>query len=226
MRGDTGNQRMRLMKANIWQNQQNKYALGISSTKQSEGTSYISSTKKKIHCFPQSDNTPQYWSLQSSNAFKEKRKKSPQRTVISRGQHSYQIKHLLREWTESKSRYFPRGPRISGEYSTLIHRLKPCHQDPECEKDNKSRKDLIPFLTDVKVVHGWQHHEAQQTPAGDLGRAGNWPGTGVSTVLYMNKTVLKGWHGPTSYMKAIGFVLITCFIHFDVAESRVVSSFG
>lgn len=140
MRGDTGNQRMRLMKANIWQNQQNKYALGISSTKQSEGTSYISSTKKKIHCFPQSDNTPQYWSLQSSNAFKEKRKKSPQRTVISRGQHSYQIKHLLREWTESKSRYFPRGPRISGEYSTLIHCLKPCHQDPECERQQEQER--------------------------------------------------------------------------------------
>ena len=90
----------------------------------------------------------------------------------------------------------------------------------------KCKKDLIPFLTNVKVMRGWRCHEAPQTPAHDPSRAGNWPGTGMSTVLYMNKTVLVGWRGPMSYMKAIDFVLIACNIHFNGAESRVVSSFG
>lgn len=70
-----------------------------------------------------------------------------------------------------------------------------------------------------------QCHKAQQMPAHDPSRGGNWPRTGTSIVLYMNKTVLMGWRGLVSYMKTIGFVLVTCNIHFNVAEGRVVSSF-
>jgi len=90
----------------------------------------------------------------------------------------------------------------------------------------KCKKDLIPFLTNDKVIQGWQCHEAQQMPTHDPTRAGNWLSTGMSTMLYINKTVLAGWHDPMSYRKAIDFVLIACNIHFNVAESRVVSSFG
>lgn len=88
------------------------------------------------------------------------------------------------------------------------------------------KTELIPFLTNIKVRQGWQWNKAQQTAAHYPCRAGNWPGTGLSIVPYMNKTVLVGWYGPMSYMKDIDFALIACNVHFNVAESRVVSSFS
>lgn len=53
-----GSQETSGLKKNRQQNQQNKYALRISSTEEPYSTKYTSYTKKKPHSFLQSDNAP------------------------------------------------------------------------------------------------------------------------------------------------------------------------